>query len=523
MNVYDKVVPNLAFDTLWVLTSILALSLVFDWLLKSSRSMLTDKVGQAIDSVLSTRILKKILNSKSENAPNSIGTFAKQFQDFEGVRDFLNSMTITTIVDLPFTFLFLFIIYLVGGALVIAPIVIMLAMITLTVLAQPKVVKNIGELSQLKSERSGLSFEALQQMDTLKLNNGKQWMLNRWENSVDQCAQAGFTSNTLMSRLSYTTQLLQQWLTIAIIVTGVYLISEREMTMGGLIAVTMLSGRMVGNVMQISTLITRWQQAKEGLNSINNLLSLPLERPVDEVKIERKSFHGDIKFHHVSFQYPESESFAIQNINLTIKAGEKIAILGGNGAGKTTLLKLLQSLYLPTQGRLLFDNLEAKLWDVDLLRRHIASCEQHPKLLKESIYKNITINSDGMVLEHHLAHALAQSGLELILPKIEGGLEKKVGEGNVGLSGGQAQSVALARAFYKRANLLILDEPSSMMDKNTESRVLNSLKMLPKTTTLIISTHNLSLLSAVDRVIIFDQGTIKYDGSVDNLRKKEAV
>ena len=523
MSVYDKVVPNLAFDTLWVLTSILALSLMFDWILKTSRSMLTDRVGQAVDTVLSTQILKKVLNSKSEFAPNSIGTFAKQFQDFEGVRDFLNSMTITTIVDLPFIFLFLFIIYLVGGPLVIAPMVIMLAMLIVTIVVQPKMVKNISELSKLKSERSGLSFEALQQMDTLKLNNGKQWMLNLWEKSVTECSQASFNSSKLMSKLSFTTQLLQQWLTITIIVTGVYLISEREMTMGGLIAVTMLSGRMVGNVMQISTLITRWQQAKEGLNSINTLLNLPPERPVDEVQIERKSFHGDIKFHNVSFKYPESDSFAINSINLTIKPGEKIAILGGNGAGKTTLLKLLQSIYLPTQGRLLYDNLEAKLWDVDLLRKHIASCDQHPKLLKESIYKNITINSDGPVLAHHLAHALAQSGLDIILSKIEGGLEKKLGEGNIGLSGGQAQSVALARAFYKRSNLLILDEPTSMMDKNTEARVLKSLGTLPKTTTLIISTHNLNLLSAVDRVIIFEQGSVKYDGNVDNLRKKEVA
>ncbi|MDH5939603.1 ATP-binding cassette domain-containing protein [Vibrio splendidus] len=523
MSVYDKVVPNLAFDTLWVLTTVVMIGLLFDWILKSSRAMLTDKVGQHIDIVLSTRILTKILNSKSENSPNSIGSFAKQFQDFEGVRDFLNSMTITAIVDLPFTILFLLVIFIVGGPLVLAPAAVMLLMLFVTLSVQPKISKNIKELSKFKSERSGLSFEALQQMDTLKLNNGKQWILNRWESSVNQCADGSLKNNQVISKLNHTTQSLQQWLTIAVVVTGVYLISQGDLTMGGLIAVTMLSGRSVSGIMQITTLITRWQQAKEGMNSINDLLQLPAERPsADEIKIERRSFYGDLKFHNVSFQYPGSDSVAIKNINLTIQPGERIAILGGNGAGKTTFLKLLQSIYLPTQGRLLYDNLEAKYWDVDLLRKHIATCDQHPHLLKESIYKNITINTDGSVLAHHLAHALKQSGLDIILEKIEGGLEKKIGEGNVGLSGGQVQSVALARAFYKRANLLILDEPTSMMDKNTELRVFTTLKAIPKTTTIIISTHNIALLSVVDRVIVLDQGSIKYDGSADNLRKKDA-
>jgi ATP-binding cassette subfamily B protein/ATP-binding cassette subfamily C protein/ATP-binding cassette subfamily C protein LapB len=523
MNVYDKVVPNQAFNTLWVLTAIVTIGFVFDWILKSARSMLTDKVGQHIDTVLSTQILRKVMASKSENAPSSIGVFAKQFQDFDGVRDFLNSMTITTIVDLPFAALFLFVIYLVGGPLVLAPVGIMILMLAITIAAQPKVASNIQEMSQLKSARSGLSYEALQQMDTLKLNNGKQWMLNRWQDSVEQCAQSSFDSNKLTSKLNHTTQFLQQWMTVAVVVMGVYLISEGELTMGALIAVTMLSGRTVGSVMQIATLITRYQQAKEGMNSINNLLSLPPERPANEIQIERRNFHGDIKFDNVSFQYPESDSYALQNISLQIKPGERVAILGGIGSGKTTFLKILESLYLPSSGRLLYDNLDAKYWDVDLLRKHIACCEQHPRLLKETIFKNVTISSTSMTSEHHLSHAMQQSGLAGILNKIEGGLEKSLGEGNAGLSGGQAQSVALSRAFMKRARMLILDEPTSMMDKNTEIHVLKSLKELPSSTTLILSTHNMGLLEAVDRVIILDQGAIKYDGSVDQLRKRPAA
>jgi ATP-binding cassette subfamily B protein/ATP-binding cassette subfamily C protein/ATP-binding cassette subfamily C protein LapB len=519
MNIYDKVVPNLAFDTLWVLTAIVIIGLIFDWILKSARSMLTDKVGQHIDVVLSTRILRKVMSSKSENAPTSIGVFAKQFQDFDGVRDFLNSATIITIVDLPFTLLFLSIIYIVGGVLVIAPLTIMILMIVVTIFAQPKVAENIQKMSMLKSNRSGISYEALQHMDTLKLNNAKQWMLNRWQSSVENCAESSFDSNKLTSKLSHTTQFLQQWMTIAIVVMGVYLISEGDLSMGGLIAVTMISGRTVGNVMQIATLITRYQQAKESIKSINNLLNLPLERPYTDIQIAQRSFLGGVKFDDASFKYPESDSYALQGLNISIKPGERIAILGGIGSGKSTFLKVLQSLYLPTSGRLLYDNLDAKYWDVDLFRQYVGTCDQHPKLLKETIFKNITINSISTVSDHHLSHAIQQSGLADILSKIEGGLEKKIGEGNSGLSGGQAQSVALARAFMKRSRMLILDEPTSMMDKHTELHVLKSLEELPSSTTLILSTHNMSLLDAVDRVIILDQGSVKYDGSVDKLRK----
>lgn len=519
MSVYDKVVPNLAFNTLWVLSSIVIIGLIFDWILKQARTTLTDKIGQEIDTVLSTKILSRVMQSKSEHIPSSMGSFAKSFQDFDGVRDFLNSMTITTLVDLPFTLFFLIIIYLVAGPIVLAPVVVMALILGITLLAQNKVKSNIQNLSELRSKRSALSFEVLQTLDTLKLNNAKPWMLKRWQESVDECAEASFQTNIFSSKLSHTSQLLQQWMTIVIVVAGVYLISEGELSMGGLIATTMLSGRAAGSVLQISTLISRYQHAKEGMNSINSLLDMPLERPSDEIAIERRSFHGDIKFDQVSFQYPDCETFAVKDISFSIKPGERVAFIGGIGSGKTTLLKLIQSLYLPTNGRLLFDNLDAKFWDVDLLRNNIAAVDQHPKLLKETIYKNITIGNTHQVNDYHLNFALDQSGLSSILPKIEGGLEKRLGESNQGISGGQAQSIALARAFMKRSKLLIFDEPTSMMDKNTEFTVLQSLKNLPSSTTLILSTHNLGLLSAVDRVIIMDQGSVKFDGTPESLKK----
>ena len=519
MSVYDKVVPNLAFNTLWVLSSIVVIGLIFDWILKQARSTLTDKIGQEIDTVLSTKILSRIMQSKSEHTPSSMGSFSKSFQDFDGVRDFLNSMTITTMVDLPFTLFFLAVIYLVAGPIVLAPITVMLLILGITLLAQNKVKSNIQKLSELRSKRAALSYETLQTLDTLKLNNAKPWMLKRWQDSVNECSEASYQSNVFSSKVSHTSQLLQQWMTIVIVVFGVFLISEGDLSMGGLIATTMLSGRAAGSILQISTLISRYQHAKEGMNSINSLLDMPPERPADDIAIERRTFHGDIKFDQVNFQYPGSETFAVKDISFSIKPGERVAFIGGIGSGKTTLLKLIQSLYLPTSGRLLFDNLDAKFWDVDLLRNNISAVDQHPKLFKETIYKNITIGNTNKVNDYHLSFALDQSGMSNILPKIEGGLEKSLGEANHGISGGQAQSIALARAFMKRSKLLIFDEPTSMMDKATEYTVLKSLKELPSSTTLILSTHNLGLLSAVDRVIILEQGKVKFDGSPESLKK----
>ncbi len=520
MNVYDKVVPNLAFNTLWVLSSIVIIGLIFDWILKQARAMLTDRVGQEIDRVLSHKILKRVMLSQSEFTPNSIGSFSKSFQDFDGVRDFLNAVTITSLVDLPFTLFFILIIYVIAGPLVIAPIAIMSIMLMLTLISQPQVKRQVKDLSALRNERSALSFEILQTLDTLKLNNSKQWMLNRWDKQVKECADISYQTNKLNSRINFTSQLCQQSMTIIVVVSGVYMISSGNLTMGGLIATMMLCGRASGSMVQITTLITRYESAKEGIASINQLLSMPSERPLHEIQIERKNFHGEIVFDRVSFQYPNTEVFALKDISLTIKPGERVALIGGIGSGKTTFINLVKSLYLPTDGRLLYDNLDAKFWDVDVLRQQIASVEQHPQLFKETIFKNITIGNFKSISDHQLNHALDQSGLSHILPKIEGGLEKSLGESNQGISGGQAQSIALARAFIKRSKLLLLDEPTSMMDKNSEQHILNTLKALPRSCTLMLSTHNLNLLSAVDRVIILEKGSIKYDGPVDSLRKK---
>ncbi len=520
MNVYDKVVPNLAFDTLWFLTGIVLIALLFDWVLKGARTMLTDKVGREIDIVLSTKILSRIMASKSEHTPNSVGSFSKSFQDFEGVRDFLNSATIAAFVDLPFTILFLLVIGLIAGPLVLAPVVVMGLILTTSLATRNKVMTHVQELSAAKGQRSGLSFEILQNLDELKLNSAKQWYLEQWKQSVTEVSDLSYKSNKLTQRIQNTSQLFQQMMTAAIIVSGVYLISIGELSMGAMIAVTMIAGRTVGSVMQVSTLITRYQQCKEGIKSINDLLKTPLEREKNQVKSTRKNFHGQIAFDDVSFTYPECEVPSIKHAKIQIAPGEKVALLGSIGSGKTTLIKLMQGLYSSTQGRVLFDNLEAKYWDADILRSHIASCTQHPKLFKGSIYDNITIGQPPNMPDHHLLHAINSSGLGDIINDIEGGLDKTLGEGNQGLSGGQTQSVALARALARNPKLLILDEPTSMMDKLTEAKVIKTLKALPSTCTLVMSTHNLNLLNVVDRVIILEKGAIKYDGSVDALKKQ---
>jgi type I secretion system LssB family ATPase len=520
MNVYDKVVPNLAFDTLWFLTGIVFIAFLFDWVLKGARTMLTDKVGREIDIILSTKILARIMASRSEYTPNSVGNFSKSFQDFEGVRDFLNSATIAAFVDLPFTILFLLVIGLIAGPLVIAPVVVMALILATSLSTRERVMHMVKDVSEAKSKRSSLSYEILQNLDEVKSNSAKQWYLERWKQSVSEVSDLSFKNSRFTQRIQNTSQLFQQMMTAAIIVSGVYLISIGELSMGAMIAVTMISGRTVGSIMQISTLITRYEQCKEGINSINELLKIPLEREQSQVKSTRKNYHGNLVLDDVSFTYPNCEVPSLRHLNLQIKSGEKVALLGSIGSGKTTLIKILQGLYSSSEGRVLFDNLDSKYWDADILRSQISSCSQHPRLFKGTIYDNITIGQPPNMPEHHLMHAIQSSGLGDVLNDIEGGLDKSLGESNQGLSGGQTQSVALSRALARNPKLLILDEPTSMMDRVTEAKVIKSLQELPQTTTLVMSTHNLNLLSVVDRVIILERGAIKYDGSVDALKKQ---
>ena len=511
MNVYDKVVPNTAFQTLWVLASVIFLGLVYDWVLKIARAKITDRVGQEVDEELSMKLMERVLRSRAEQKPNSVGSFSKSFQDFDGVRDFMMSATSTTLVDLPFGLLFLLVIGAIGGWIVLVPITAMILMLGLAVYSQRKMKSIIEKQFEVRAQRSGRVFEALQMSDLLKTSNAIPWMLKKWRNDVEGCADVGYESSSFTTRITSTTQLIMQLVSICTVIAGVYLIAGGLLTMGGLIASMMLSSKAVQSVLAFSTLMTRYQQAKAGIDSVDQLLQMAPERGPGQTIVERHKLKGLVQFEEASFVYPGSQQAALKDINITLNAGEKVALIGNMGSGKSTLLSMLSGLYLPTEGRLLFDNLDVSHWDTDMLRRHIGTVTQAPLLIKGSIYDNITLglekNDQTQVIE-----AIRDCGLDAAISRFEGGLDYTIGEGNRGVSGGQAQTISLARAIVKDASLLVFDEPTSMLDKESETRFLKYLSDLDKSKTVVVSSHSPAILKIFDRAIVLDRGRVRFDG-----------
>ena len=511
MNVYDKVVPNTAFQTLWVLASVIFIGLCYDWLLKVARAKITDRVGQEVDEELSMKLMERVLRSRAEQKPNSVGSFSKSFQDFDSVRDFMMSATSTTLVDLPFGLLFLLVIGAIGGWIVLVPIVAMLLMLGLAIYSQRKMKGLIEAQFEVRAKRSGRVFEALQMADLLKTSNAIPWMLQKWRNDIEGCADVGFKTSSFSTKITSTTQLLMQMVSICTVIVGVYLIAGGNLTMGGLIASMMLSTKAVQSVLAFSTILTRYQQARAGIDSVDQLLSMEPERRPEQTIVERKHLQGAVKFEEVSFVYPGAQQAALKDINIVIEAGEKVALIGNMGSGKSTLLSMLSGLYLPSEGRLLFDNLDVSHWDTDMLRSHIGTVTQAPALIKGSLYENITL---GLTKhdQNQVIEAIKACGLDSTISRFEGGLDYQIGEGNRGVSGGQAQTISLARAIVKNASLLIFDEPTSMLDKEAEARFLKYLSDLDKSTTVIVSSHSPAILQIFDRAIVLDKGKVRFNG-----------
>ncbi|WP_439136181.1 ABC transporter transmembrane domain-containing protein, partial [Pseudomaricurvus sp.] len=358
MNVYDRVVPNQAFDTLWVLAVGAAFALLFDWLLRKARSSLTDMAGRQIDVKISSMLYGKVLGMKLENRPQSAGAFAKQIQEFDSVREFLTSATLTTAIDLPFTFLFLGLIAWLGGPMVLVPITGVVLLLTLSWFLQKKIKGTLEESSRLSTHRQALLIEQLQLLPDTKQHNAEGAALRRWEQTVSSLSDWQNRGRDYSNTLSYTIMNMQNLVIIGLIITGVYRISEGLMTMGGLIAVVMLSGRAASAINQLAMLLMRYEQTRTAVDGLESVMALPQEQHPQQT-MSRKDFSGKTELRHASFSYPEHNQAALEDINLSIQPGECVGVMGAAGAGKSTLLALLAGQYIPTKGQVFYDGIES--------------------------------------------------------------------------------------------------------------------------------------------------------------------
>lgn len=509
--VYDKVVPNLAFETLWVLASGVFIIFLFDLTLKLLRNYFIDVAGKKSDILISSKLFAKVMGIRMESRPPSVGAFARHLQEFESIREFFTSATIASLIDLPFALLFLTLIWLMAGNLVLVPVAGVVILIAYSLLIQAPLRRAIEEGSRLASQKYANLIESLAGLETLKLFGAQSQFQYRWEEAVAHMANWNIKSRRITDGIQNTAGFVQQASNVGMIILGVYLIAEGELTMGGLIAATMLSGRAIGPLVQLSLLSTRYNQAKSSLTIIEQVMSMPDEQEEGKRYIHRPMIQGKIELDKVTFHYPNSPVASIRDLSVTINPGEKVAIIGRIGSGKTTLERLIMGLYQPTEGHVRIDDTDIKqLHHIDV-RRNIGCVPQESVLFYGTIRDNITLGRP-LADDRDVMDAANRAGVTVFTQQDPAGLERQVGEGGLLLSGGQRQAVAIARALLGRPPVLLMDEPTSAMDNRSEMQIKHQLSQLTSSETLVLITHKTTMLDVVDRVIVMEKGCIIADG-----------
>lgn len=507
MNVYDRVVPNAAIDTLWALAVGALVAVIFDFLLKQARTQLADVAGRKIDVMVSTKLFAKVIGMRLENRPQSSGAYAKQVQEFDSVREFLTSATLVSAIDLPFTLLFLALITWLGGLMVLIPITAMIIIILSGVFLKNKLNVCVEEASKLSTQKQAYLIEYINQMVEIKQCNGEGKSQRVWEETVGQLSDWQNESRTIASSLTHIVMSMQQFTTIGLIAAGVYQIQAGNISMGALIAMVMISGRSSSAISQIASLILKYKQTTQAMESVKAVLSLPQEIN-DKTLGESVAMSGKIRLSQVAFHYPDHTLDILKNIDLEIIPGEKIGLYGEAGSGKSTLLSLLSGQYAPISGQIFYDDIELKQWPISHIRQHSAWVAQNPSLSYGTILENIMLASNNEhISPERLRQAIQQSGIGHFTDRLESGLDSQVGEFGRYLSGGQRQAVVIARALLKDTQLMFLDEPTSAMDENNERRIINTLRSLNETT-MVIASHKAAVLSICDRILVMNKGEI---------------
>jgi len=516
MNVYDRVVPNHALETLWVLAIGVGIVFTFDFIMKSLRGYFIDAAGKRSDIILSATIFEKVMGIKMESRPASVGAFANNLHEFESFRDFLTSATLTTLIDLPFLFIFIAVIYMLGGNIALVPLCVVPLAILSGIAVQKPLKNTINELFKYSAQKGAILIESLTNLDSIKTSSAEGQMQRQWEQNIGQIARLGLKSRFYSSIAVNLTVFLQQMASVAVVIVGVYKISEGDLTTGGLIACTILTGRALAPVAQVASLLTRYHQARASLDSLNKMMTLAVEREPGKKFLHRPTFKGSIEFKNISFSYPEQPIKALDNISFKIKAGERVGFIGRIGSGKSTIEKLMLGLYEAQEGSILIDGTDIRQIDPSDLRRQIGYVPQDISLMFGSVKDNITLGSH-FADDASILHAAELAGVTTFVNKHPAGFDMPVGERGASLSGGQRQSVAVARSLLLSPPIYIMDEPSNSMDNSTEEAFKQRFSGELNTQTLILVTHRASLLTLVDRLIVMDGSQIVADGSKEKV------
>ena len=516
MNVYDRVVPNSAIETLWALAIGIIVLYLFDFTLKILRSYFIEVAGKKSDIQLSSLVLQRILGAKYSEHPQSVGAFVSHLREFETVRNFITSSTITAFVDLPFVVLFLLVIVYIGGAVVWVPIALIPLIILYSWYAQVRLRNYVANTFSASAQKNATLVETLTNLDAVKTLNAEGVFLRKWDVAIGQLAKWGLKSRVVSNSASTFAGLVQQLGAVFVVVVGVYLIAERELTQGALIACVILSGRVLAPLAQVSGLLVQYYQSKLALDSLNELVNKPQEHSDDAQFIQHPKLTGDIEFKSVDFVYPGEESPSLNQVSMHIRAGEKVAFIGRIGSGKSTLQKLLLALYQPKAGNVLLDGVDISQYDPVDIRNQVGYVAQDSQLFFGTIRENIMYGQIGLN-DDELLRVSELSGVASWINSHPLAYERNVGERGEHLSGGQRQSINLARGMVNDPEIMILDEPTSAMDNASEAQFIRKFKAHAANKTLLISTHKVALLELVNRVIVMDKGKVVADGDKESV------
>ncbi len=511
MNVYDRVIPSLSFITLWTLAVGVALALVLDVILKLIRTSVLERAGRRIDLKVASSLFSHAMGVRLLDRRGGAATIASQIRDFEAVRDFFTSSSFVAVIDLFFIGIFVTVLWLIVGPIAVVPLLAVPIVIIIALIAQVPIGNSIERVQQLSAKKQLVLVETLLGIETVKSVNGERVMQREWENAIAASSlvtgKTKFWSNFAIN----STMMIQQSVSVIIILWGVYLVAEGRITVGGLIAANLLAGRVLAPLGNISQTLVRAQQAFKSMRIISDYMKLPSERS-DLVGSELTVRKGDVSFKGVNLTYPESQVPALAEFSLSIKQGDSLGILGRVGSGKTTFGKLLSGLIQPDEGIILIDGHEIGQYEIAELREGIGYLPQDPEMFTGTILENILLGKPD-ASEEDINRALYYSGMDYFIAENPEGLKQFVGEKGNRLSGGQRQSISIARLLIRNPKVLFLDEPTNSMDHSTEAVVTSRLQELNKQgVTLIIATHRHSLTVILDKLLVMDKGKMMMGG-----------
>ena len=514
--IFDKVIPYQAFVTLWALATAAFLALVFDTLARQLRNHLIDTAGRKADMIIGSLLFRQTLGVRMENRPQSAGAYAHQLAQIEIVREFFAGATLSALSDLPFIVLFVGMTFVVGGPLGWVLVLAIPIILGLAAGIQSALRRSMSDNMAHQADLHGILVEAVEGLEDLKASGAQGRFLQRFEDATAAAAESALRARNMSGWTTHQSTPAQQAGTLVMLVWGVYLIQSGEVTGGALIGSVMMAGRAIGPLGSVVSLATRYQGARAAMTMLDKLMATPVEREAGRSYVANHEVNGRLGLHDVSFSYPEtgtdSAPRVLKNVSLKFEPGERVAILGRIGSGKSTILRLLAGLYQPSEGMVEANGLDLRQIDPADFRARVGFVSQEPRLFNGSLRENVMMGRPT-VDAARLGEVARITGLDRLVASHPQGWELSVGEMGGLLSGGQRQLVALARCLATQPQILLMDEPTSSMDAQSEMMFLRQLKEAAGKRTLIMVTHRPAVLDLVDRVVVVDGGKIVMDGS----------